>query len=892
MKPQDLRDVRTNHRSQTKKYTQWGIPTEKTRREVVFSFYPAKHKAQSRRSIGVRTKSLQNKANSLQQYKEAIQNHIQNSTQSVLQQEELQARVQQFVIQTISLLFLLINTFLIASIIFLLLCIPSPRESQTLATMSFQPNQDAARRREGYTAPIQNRDNSSAYLHPDDPLGQETTTTTSTPVSSETEALTNPDFRHILQAIANGVGMMARDNQRTYVNERAPFADVSLLFNGENVTFFIKEIEQRSSFYQWTIEDRISRLLSHCDHVRRDIIESSMTDFIIAKANNDWQGIRTALRKRFRSLDQAQREETEDSLRAWCLSCSLTTNLSLQSYLDSFGPRFNRCLEAGTVVPAQKGFFLARGLNRERLNKVLNKFDLSISNPGAFQYEQIGLFLSKMAFREAEIEAFNPALAKNSHVVKTTASNSSLGPLPTVTFRAPQLDPNAVLRPTQTTQRPQGERGVQMPPGHEPTQSEVDDLIEKFTRIKLSGMNLSTAPQEPRESELLAYPDVQQDIGAALAQVRNTSHTLDPRATARTFPSQPQSLSHPRPSFQQNLQPLQPYNSQQPQGDCYACGKTGHIARFCDQKDALIKNRWIHTNQQGRLSWGTQEDPKGEVRNVPGTHIIGTIVEGIKNQLKARGEPVVDPLTTINPYEKRPQGRMGVSSNIIVIDDGDSQASGLMEEEVFMQILETAEMDTKNEELVFASAHVASAGLANPAKSSCQLGTSAIKPITSHTPTVRNNKNQDADWIRPKAVSFDEDMELDNDSAGPLENPSKATPRKHRVIDALQNDPDKMVRQVLGTTVSVPLKDLLAIAPELQKRLSKPYYTAEGLETLLNAQGIPQTAIGAKYHVNNMTLSCPEYIHIEARNGFITRAGSRSSNTNKARVTVPVFPRN
>jgi hypothetical protein len=72
-----------------------------------------------------------------------------------------------------------------------------------------------------------------------------------------------------------------------------------------------------------------------------------------------------------------------------------------------------------------------------------------------------------------------------------------------------------------------------MPPGQEPTQSEVDDLIEKFTKIKLSGMNLSVAPQELREAELLRYPDIQQAIRAALALVAN------PASLSRSFYNQP-----------------------------------------------------------------------------------------------------------------------------------------------------------------------------------------------------------------------------------------------------------------------------------------------------------------------------------------------------------------
>ncbi|KAH6106159.1 hypothetical protein HBI81_252810 [Parastagonospora nodorum] len=301
--------------------------------------------------------------------------------------------------------------------------------------MSVPVNQQPSRCMEYLTASLQEGGSTKARLQADDPLSSEPA---AIPASSEAQTLTGVDFREILKAIVQGVNSMARDNQRSYVNERAPFAGVPLLFNGENVTLFIKEIEQRSSFYQETIEDRISRLLSHCDHTRRDIIETSMPEFDTTKSIGDWQGIRIALRKRFRNLDQAQREETEDSLRSWCQSCSTTTNLSLQSYLDAFGPRFNRCLEAGTVTAEQKGFFLLRGLNRDRLNKVLDKFDLSISRPSDFRFEKIELFLNKMASRESEIEAFNPALGRSNNAAKST-TDAALEPMATSTFRAPQL---------------------------------------------------------------------------------------------------------------------------------------------------------------------------------------------------------------------------------------------------------------------------------------------------------------------------------------------------------------------------------------------------------------------------------------------------------------------
>jgi hypothetical protein len=85
--------------------------------------------------------------------------------------------------------------------------------------------------------------------------------------------------------------------------------------------------------------------------------------------------------------------------------------------------------------------------------------------------------------------------------------------------------------------------------------------------------------------------------------------------------------------------------------ECYACGKEGHPAASCEDWERLIRNRWVHLNQRGRLAWGTIENPQGEVRNIQGTFIVRTVVEGIQEQLKKEGHTVVDPLSTVNPHE-------------------------------------------------------------------------------------------------------------------------------------------------------------------------------------------------------------------------------------------------
>ncbi|CAN9174455.1 unnamed protein product [Alternaria alternata] len=83
-------------------------------------------------------------------------------------------------------------------------------------------------------------------------------------------------------------------------------------------------------------------------------------------------------------------------------------------------------------------------------------------------------------------------------------------------------------------------------------------------------------------------------------------------------------------------------------------------------------------------------------------------------------------------------------------------------------------------------------------------------------------KNRDADWHLPKAVSFNDDVTMEDQPARDKAN--KETPKKLRLLESLTTDPNEMVSQVLRAPISVSLQDLLAIAPELQKRIGKPFY--------------------------------------------------------------------
>lgn len=87
-------------------------------------------------------------------------------------------------------------------------------------------------------------DNSNGPIDPAGLLGIGTSPNKPT---TEEETFHNMDMRKMMQIIAAGIDAMSKSH--TYVNEPSPFANVSLVFDGEDVTQFLKEIDKRASFY-------------------------------------------------------------------------------------------------------------------------------------------------------------------------------------------------------------------------------------------------------------------------------------------------------------------------------------------------------------------------------------------------------------------------------------------------------------------------------------------------------------------------------------------------------------------------------------------------------------------------------------------------------------------
>jgi hypothetical protein len=396
----------------------------------------------------------------------------------------------------------------------------------------------------------------------------------------------------LLQRLVESITVIASANQRAAIQERPPFDTKELSFNGDNVTEFLEAIEERGAFYGWTVGQKLERVLAFSDRDHRMIIDSSIPGFSEAKASLDWDKAKTALRRRFRDQDSIQMEETEDALRTWLSQCASIDDLSLQSYLDLFGTRFSRCEKAGTVSPAQKGWYLVRGLNSARLRKVLSKFNLELSQEQDFNYVEIQRFLAQIAQRDADIERFNPALVRSVRAPTKAASKAASGSVPVpASFRNPTLHLPAVMPPlpasVTTARRPQGAPGVSQPPGSIGTQNEIDSLVNRFNDMKLN--NITVQLWSTRESELLAQPDIYQEIVQRTASTGPAPYVTPAGLSNNSYgPAQHHQVNTLRPT---NSEP----NLQRPSG-CNGCGSIDHLVRNCPERNALIKNGWFYYN--------------------------------------------------------------------------------------------------------------------------------------------------------------------------------------------------------------------------------------------------------------------------------------------------------
>ncbi|KAF3036537.1 hypothetical protein E8E12_001869 [Didymella heteroderae] len=152
----------------------------------------------------------------------------------------------------------------------------------------------------------------------------------------------------------------------------------------------------------------------------------------------------------------------------------------------------------------------------------MEKFDFEISKPDSFNYKQLRDYLSRRIRMEEDARVMNPAEAikvydaevefKVDKITNPTqrpaqvqAEEQEEETHPYAAFRAPRLN---LLRAGETLNG----RNGQAPPGAVPTRSEVDDLADKLTQLKINKASFMNKPWKcqwtPREAELMDMPMV------------------------------------------------------------------------------------------------------------------------------------------------------------------------------------------------------------------------------------------------------------------------------------------------------------------------------------------------------------------------------------------------
>jgi hypothetical protein len=707
-----------------------------------------------------------------------------------------------------------------------------------------------------------------AVLHPEGPPEPTMPENTETPPSTKEE---NPRDLMMEQLMAL-VKAVLQQKALPQIQEKGPFENKRLEFKGEDVSDFLDSIEERAEYYQWSTAQRIKNVIAFSDRTRKDVIVQSMPEFKEAQTLNDWDETRRVMRQRFRDQDTAQKEETDEALRAWLAACSSMNKLSLQSYLDAFGPRFARCERAGTVQEQQKGYYLVKGLNKARLNRVVGKFKLKANNLASFDYQKIQGYLNDYAQQEMEVENLNPTLRNK----EPSAPNSIT--VNTETPKPYMFPPGSLKMPETRThyqnaqnERPKGQRGVQMPPNSAITQAEVDDLVDRVKGLQIN------------EITLQSWNHREQEIFRAIPSIMDEAYK-PPNAAASSNRAYPVK-SQVGPNFAMNA--MNANGIADRILGCLGCGDEGHRVAECAERAQLTQQGWIYyDNQTRRVRWGSGHDnDAGAISGIgPPGRQNSVIIRHIQDTLRGRDMPVTDPRVTPCPFRaaKAPEGPtattaslMGVISpfeedGVLSIEDFNNKLRRSMAVEEATRIPEPMRVNSMAAE-PFGHCDAAAFRSQGPA-----------------FPTVRNNHNRDSDHFNTRRAPF-QDGSMDVDFQHVPKDPrpkSKADPSTKKVkwLDTLEGKPEDVVRTLLQTVVQLPLGVALANMPDVKRTFTKAGYTKDEAEQLLDLNAVevmmgqakhctrePEGPSGPVLHCNAVLAAIPDYMEVEARDGVVTR---------------------
>jgi hypothetical protein len=707
-----------------------------------------------------------------------------------------------------------------------------------------------------------------AVLHPEGPA-EPTSENTETPLSTKEDSPRDL----MMEQLMTLVKAVLQQKALPQIQEKGPFENKKLEFKGEDVSDFLDSIEERAEYYQWTTAQRIKNVIAFSDRTRKDVIVQSMPEFKEAQATNDWDETRRVMRQRFRDQDTAQKEETDEALRAWLAACSSMNKLSLQSYLDAFGPRFARCERAGTVQEQQKGYYLVKGLNKARLNRVVGKFKLKANNLASFNYQKIQGYLNDYAQQEMEVENLNPTLRNKEPSAPNSIPANNETPKPYM-FPPGNLNMPETRARYQDAQneRPKGQRGVQMPPNSAITQAEVDDLVDRVKGLQINEITLQ--PWNHREKEIFR----------AIPSIMDEAYT-PPNATNasanRAYPAKAQV----GPNFAMNA--MNANGIADRISGCLGCGDEGHRVAECAERAQLTQQGWIYYDSQTRrVRWGSGPDnDAGAISGIgPPGRQNSVIIRHIQDTLRGRDMPAMDPRVTPCPFRaaKAPEGPtattaslMGVISpfeedGVLSIEDFNDKLRRSMAVEEAVRLPEPMRVN---------------AIVAEPLM---HCDAAAFRSQGPVLPTVRNNHSRDSSHFDTRRVPFqDESMDVDFQHAPkdprPKVKPDPST-KKVRWLDTLEGKPEDVVRTLLQTVVQLPLGVALANMPDVKRTFTKAGYTKDEAEQLLDLNSVEvmmgraeqctrdsDDPSGPALHCNAVLAAIPDYMEVETRGGIVTK---------------------
>lgn len=714
-------------------------------------------------------------------------------------------------------------------------------------------------------------------------------------------------------------------------------------FDGNNVTSFLEEYENMTKYYNFTDQMRIERLTAHCSERQRHIIQAS-DEYSKACIDFKWSDLRASLRDLFRTNDRYQQEERAEYFEHWLAECQKREGLSIPDYLQDFKIRSKRCIEAGTIEEDRRGFYLVKGLPLRHATKILEKFGYESSKPRTFNYKKIHDNLVKRYKVEEEAKMLNPSEAiKEFHpdVEFKASSQDQPAKAPQATtvpmFRPGILQVPDIPKPMKTHQPKQS------PPGAAPTQNEINDLVEKMMELKINSANYQQAPWTlswtPRESELMNNQVVNAEVRKRTDErsrslqgylYENNRQQDAPSNVQPNYSDNTQSQSNqqipPRPrssqgygqSFNNSSQGFsQGQNQNRLPGQCWGCGSLGHTVRGDPTIRELIRLGWCHFDGQdgrGQLTWGTPENPRGRIVGLSQGEWIPFIVSEIKRRWLRRD---VDPLKMNAEWgPTAPQGQLPTtqpsSTNAISVQFLPDSAGAIENNNLqsFWNLTDrlTSYTDRTNpaQHLHEVSSTTMSQGSDLKAPRANHAKTILKKPSVDRIPHLRGHKNRDdhffdnrqpprdnaVQWANPVTPSDFEMIDAPENKAekrsrtprsSPPPEAKERHPRKHKLVEKLDPDAQKVVQYILDADVTMPLKTVIGNMPEVKKKLFLTGYSQEEFEKLaVNSlhQHLAEAASESEeedYYqptmsaqTNSVEVKMPDYVFIEAENGRIS----------------------